>query len=515
MGGAKNCPETPRQKMIGMMYLVLTAMLALNVSADILNGFSMVDNSLLNSIRNANIRNEGLHDDMQYLYEQNPQKVGEGLEKSKRVKEESDKMFNLLQEFKTGIIRLADGKEADTAGIIIVKKDNLDVAGQYAELSTTGARGQQLKDAIKNYRIFVEEMFDNDSNKVQIYESMFNTDPSENSHGEVVDWVNATFESMPAVAVITMLSKYQSDVRATEAELINYFKSKTDAGDFRVNKITAKLIPVSKHVIQGGRYHAEIALMAVDTTKVPEYYLNGNKLDTCIVDFACGSIGTFPIKGQLELTDQYGEKQVFPFEDEYSVGAPSATIANVDMNVVYRGYKNKMEISVPGISSDKLRVSAQGGTIVKEGQYYICTPSAASEIVLTVSAEVEGRVQSMGSSKFRVKTLPNPTAFLSINGESWLPGKSKVTRNQIVEGTMIAEYEDGMLNANFKVTGFILSISDGKGGFNSSPSNGNKFTDDQQRRLRNLKPGTKVLIENVKFTGPKSGTLAFPPITLP
>ena len=130
MGGAKNCPETPRQKMIGMMYLVLTAMLALNVSADILNGFSMVDNSLLNSIRNANIRNEGLHDDMQYLYEQNPQKVGEWLEKSKRVKEESDKMFNLLQEFKTGIIRLADGKEADTAGIVIVKKDNLDVAGQ-------------------------------------------------------------------------------------------------------------------------------------------------------------------------------------------------------------------------------------------------------------------------------------------------------------------------------------------------------------------------------------------------
>ena len=320
------------------------------------------------------------------------------------------------------------------------------------------------------------------------------------------------FGNSVVVPLFHAVAEFISPLLMEEIENENH---NTDAGDFRVNKITAKLIPVSKHVIQGGRYHAEIALMAVDTTKVPEYYLNGNKLDTCIVDFACGSIGTFPIKGQLELTDQYGEKQVFPFEDEYSVGAPSATIANVDMNVVYRGYKNKMEISVPGISSDKLRVSAQGGTIVKEGQYYICTPSAASEIILTVSADVEGRVQSMGSSKFRVKTLPNPTAFLQINGESWLPGKSKVTRNQIVEGTMIAEYEDGMLNANFKVTGFILSISDGKGGFNSSPSNGNKFTDDQQRRLRNLKPGTKVLIENVKFTGPKSGTLAFPPITLP
>lgn len=515
MGGATNCPETPRQKMIGMMYLVLTAMLALNVSADILNGFAMVDDGLINTINNTEIRNRTLYDDMQYLYEQNPQKVGEWLEKSKLVQAKSDSMYNLLQEFKVGIIKLADGSKADPTGRVIEKKDNLDVAGQYAGLNTGLANGTRLKNAIINYRTFVEDMFDRDSVRIKIYETTFNTSPKLNSHGEEVDWINATFESMPAVAVITMLSKYQSDVRSAESQLISYFKQQQDAGDFRVNKIMARVIPESKHVIQGGSFQAEIALMAVDTTKVPTYYLGDTQLENSFIDIRCTSTGTFPIRGRLEVVDQYGEKQIYPFEDEYTVGAPNATIANVDMNVVYRGYENKMAISVPGISSEKLRVSAEGASINKSGNLYICKPTAQSKITINVMADVDGKLQSMGKTEFRVRTLPSPTAFLSINGEPWQPGGSKVKRQDMINGVMIAQYEDGMLNANFTVTGFVLSISDGKGGFNSSQSDGNKFSADQRKRLQNLKPGTKVLIENVKYTGAKSGTLAFPPITLP
>ena len=145
MSGAKNCPETPRQKMIGMMYLVLTAMLALNVSADILNGFDMVNNSLKNSIDNSKVRNQDLYGDMQSLYDLNPTKVGEWLEKANQVKEESDKLFNILQEFKVGIIALADGKNADPEGNVILKRDNTNVAGEYAEVGTTKQRGNELK----------------------------------------------------------------------------------------------------------------------------------------------------------------------------------------------------------------------------------------------------------------------------------------------------------------------------------------------------------------------------------
>ncbi|MBR5823268.1 MAG: gliding motility protein GldM [Paludibacteraceae bacterium] len=524
MGGAKNCPETPRQKMIGMMYLVLTAMLALNVSADILNGFDMVNNSLKNSIDNSKVRNQGLYGDMQSLYDLNPTKVGEWLEKANKVKEESDKLFNILQEFKVGIIALADGSAADPEGNVIQKRDNTNVAGEYAEVGTTKHRGNELKQAIDNYRIFVEEMFGNDSLHTQIYNAMFNTDPVKKKVDEpAVEWVDNTFAHMPAVAVVTMLSKYQSDVRNTEAELIQYFIQQQDAGDFRVNKIQARLIPDSKNVMQGGRYHAEIALMAVDTTKAPIYYLGNNQLESEIIDIPCNQIGTFPIKGRLEMIDQYGATQTYEFEDQYMVSAPAATVANVDMNVVYRGYDNKMEISVPGLADSQLRVSANGATMTKSGNQYICKPTAKDKITILVSADIDGKVRTIGQKEFRVRPVPSPSAFLKLpNGERWSPTMEtagRLKRQDLLDATIIAEYEDGMLNADFVVTEFTIKIPRGAG-FDPIKVSGGKFSDRQIERLKNLKPKQEFLIEQIKYEmkgakTAKSGTLTMGSVPMP
>ena len=524
MSGAKNCPETPRQKMIGMMYLVLTAMLALNVSADILNGFDLVNNSLKNSIDNSKVRNQGLYGDMQSLYDLNPTKVGEWLEKANKVKEESDKLFNILQEFKVGIIALADGSAADPEGNIIQKRDNTNVAGEYAEVGTTKHRGNELKQAIDNYRIFVEEMFGNDSLHTQIYNAMFNTDPVKKKVDEpAVEWVDNTFAHMPAVAVVTMLSKYQSDVRNTEAELIQYFIQQQDAGDFRVNKIQARLIPDSKNVMQGGRYHAEIALMAVDTTKAPIYYLGNNQLESEIIDIPCNQIGTFPIKGRLEMIDQYGATQTYEFEDQYMVSAPAATVANVDMNVVYRGYDNKMEISVPGLADSQLRVSANGATMTKSGNQYICKPTAKDKITILVSADIDGKVRTIGQKEFRVRPVPSPSAFLKLpNGERWSPTMEtagRLKRQDLLDATIIAEYEDGMLNADFVVTEFTIKIPRGAG-FDPIKVSGGKFSDRQIERLKNLKPKQEFLIEQIKYEmkgakTAKSGTLTMGSVPMP
>ena len=518
MSGAKNCPETPRQKMIGMMYLVLTAMLALNVSADILNGFDMVNNSLSTAIENSKTRNNNLYGDMQALYDLNPTKVGEWLEKANKVKEESDKMFNLLQEFKIGIIALADGKNADPEGNVILKRDDTNVSGEYAEVGTTKKRGNELKTAINNYRIFVEDMFGNDSLRSRIYDAMYNTDPIKKNPDEpAVEWVDNTFAHMPAVAVVTMLSKYQTDVRNTEAELLQYFIQQQDAGDFRVNKIQARLIPDSKNVMQGGRYRAEIALMAVDTTKVPTYFIGDNQLDSCIVDIPCTQIGTFPIKGRLEMIDQYGATQTYEFEDQYMVSAPTATVANVDMNVVYKGYDNKMEISVPGIADSQLRVSATGASISKSGNFYICKPTADREIVISVSADVDGKIQTVGQKKYRVRPVPSPTAFLRLeNNELFNPDLEgvKLRRRDLYSATVVAEYADGMLNANFNVQQFTLYIQQGAGWDNLTVK-GNKLTDKEIDRLKKLKAGQKFYFGDIRYTGPKSGKLSMGMIDMP
>ena len=518
MSGAKNCPETPRQKMIGMMYLVLTAMLALNVSADILNGFDLVNNSLSNSIENSATRNHRLYVDMQALYDLNPTKVGEWLEKANKVKEESDKMFNLLQEFKKGIIALADGKNADPEGNIILKRDDTNVSGEYAEVGTTKKRGNDLKNAIDNYRLFVEDMFENDSLRVQIYDAMFNTEAVKKKPDEpAVSWVENTFAHMPAVAVITMLSKYQSDVRNTEAELIQYFIQQQDAGDFRVNKIQARLIPDSKNVMQGGKYRAEIALMAVDTTKVPTYYIGDRQLESAIVEIPCGQIGTFPISGRLEMIDQYGAVQSYEFEDQYMVSAPVATVANVDMNVVYKGYDNRMEISVPGVAASQLRVSATGASMTKSGNQYICKPTADREITISVSAEIDGKVQTVGQKKYRVRPVPSPTAFLRLsNNELYNPDLEgvKLKRRDLYSSTVVAEYADGMLNANFTVKQFTLYIQQGAGWDNLTVK-GNKLTDKEIDRLKKLKAGQKFYFGDIQYTGPKNGKLSMGMIDMP
>ena len=124
--------------MIGMMYLVLTAMLALNVSSEVLQGFSLVDKSLQSSIQSANVRMDALLGDFQSLYDLNPTKVKEWLDKAHVVEQQSDSLFDYIQNFKYQMIRLADGKDADPKALEIEAKDNLDVAGHYALVEGNG-----------------------------------------------------------------------------------------------------------------------------------------------------------------------------------------------------------------------------------------------------------------------------------------------------------------------------------------------------------------------------------------
>ena len=149
MSGAANCPETPRQKMIGMMYLVLTAMLALNVSADILNGFTLVNKSISQSIVATEDRNRMVYSELETMKQLNPTKVGHWLDEALMVKTAADSIFNYLQGFKEDIVKLADGKDADVDNI--QAKDNLDVGAQYAILNGHGATLEEYMDGFREF----------------------------------------------------------------------------------------------------------------------------------------------------------------------------------------------------------------------------------------------------------------------------------------------------------------------------------------------------------------------------
>lgn len=505
MGGAKNCPETPRQKMIGMMYLVLTAMLALNVSTDILNGFKLVDDSLHKTIEASQIRNANQYDNFEYMYQQNPVKMQDEWEHAQVLREKSDSLFNYIQNFKYQIAVLADGaKKADPEARQITGNSNLDVTGQYAlvqfDPETGKTNGETLKDKIIDYRLFLESVA-RDSTLLTTIEQTFATPMGHTHDGDEISWENSVFEGMPVGASVTILTKLQNDIRNTESEMIQYLKGQSDASDFRVNSLQALVVPVSNYVMKGGRYRAQIVLSAVDSTKKPVYYVGSNQLgEDGIYEVGCGSTGAFKYSGELRLPRRDGSEIRLPFESAYSVGEPSVTISNTDLNIMYRDYANKFAISVPGISNDKIKVNVTGASCSQQGKFWVIKPGAQSkQVTITVQANLNDKWTPMGEQVYRVKELPKPGAYFKSGSAEYAEGA--IPRNSLLrqDATVIASYgPEGLLNLNFTITSFTLQTPSG-----SSQSKGDHFTRQQLDQLGKLKQGSVVNIIDIHAKGPE------------
>ena len=284
---ATNCPETPRQKMISMMYLVLTAMLALNVSTEVLNGFTLVQRSLSQNIASSDMQNNVMYQQFQDLNSQNPAKVGEWLNKAKYVREKTDSLYNVIEQLKVDIVKKADGPEGDVNDI--KARDNLNIGGEVALLTN---RAKKLKKSINRYADEMSKLVAKDTSKVRTIKENFKTTGIKAANGDPVSWENAIFETMPIAASITLLTKIQSDLKNTEAGVTSYLKNQVDASDFRVNKIEGLVISQTGYVTRGGKYSAKIVLAAMDSTKKPTITVNGRQLTGNAYDVQCGSVGT-------------------------------------------------------------------------------------------------------------------------------------------------------------------------------------------------------------------------------
>jgi len=480
--------------MIGMMYLVLTAMLALNVSSDILNGFTLVDNSLHTSIESAEQRNSALYNDFNDLYKKNPTKVGEWLTKANNIKKESGDLYSYIENFKVQVIKIADKEEADPKARKIKSRDNLDAASIYA---MSGGNGKILKSKINDFKSKIFEAYEGNPNKQKLYSEIFSTkDVINEKTNEKQPWELSMFELMPVSAVITILTKYQNDIRAAEAELVQYLKSQTDASDFRVNKIEALVIPESRFVFTGDKYKARIVLSAVDSTITPEYYIGGSRIAKGLYETSASSIGLKNYAGEIRMQGNDGNTRSYKFKSEYMVSQPSATISNSDLNVVYRGIVNNFSVSVPGIAPENILLNVAGGKYVQKGpgRYEISTMSEG-ELTVSVSAKIDKAVKAMGSGKFRIKRLPKPTAFLADKS-----GNQKqngvMSPDELKECVLVASYgKDELVKANFQIISFTM-LADGY------PVKNISGTQIDANFISRLTKGKTLIISNIVARGP-------------
>ena len=258
----KKRPVSPRQKMINLMYVVLMAMLALNVSNEVLNGFSIVEESLKRTTMNATKENQAIYDDFAEQMKKNPQKVQQWFDKSQQVKEMSNKLYKLAEELKVAIAIEADGKDGDPRNLR--NKEDLEAANQVM-LSPSRGRGKELFNAINNYRAKMLDMV-NDYHQKQMIASNLTTEIPKSEQTLGKNWQEYLFESMPAAAAITLLSKLQNDVRYAEGEVLHTLVSNIDVKDIRVNALNAFVIPNSQTIVRGDKFSAHI-VMAADSTR--------------------------------------------------------------------------------------------------------------------------------------------------------------------------------------------------------------------------------------------------------
>ncbi len=528
---AANCPETPRQKMISMMYLVLTAMLALNVSIEILSGYSLVDGSLRKSIAISDARNVALKNQFEDLAAKNKAKTAEWKVKAEDVVTKSDSLYNFINDIKREIIVLIDGKEAPGLATLDISdggRGDLNITGQVGmtNQNSFGFKvGERLKKSLKDHVDFLSTIVTDSAKKTTIEQTFATEGRYSEEAKRTIDWEEGVFDNMPAVATLTLLTKIQNDIRNTEAEIIQYLISQIDAGDFRVNKIDAMAIANSNYVIRGGKYHAEIILAATDSTQTLDIEIGGVKLEKdaegkYIYEAAASAVGKKEFKGTITMTKPDETTVTYPFDASYMVAEPSATISADMMNVFYAGIDNPVSVSVPGVAASDVEISISNATQVRTAKGWNVRPTKVGvESVVTVYALFDGKKTNVGSRPFRVKPLPPPLAKIEHKNAQGNTEKFKggtIAKNLLITATrVIAELDDADLDVKYQVLSFQLNYTDSMGNtlIENQPSGG-EITPKQMSVFKGLNKGKTVYITNVMSKGQDGITRRLPALDI-
>ena len=524
--------ETPRQKMIGMMYLVLLALLALNVSRDVLEAFVLVDESLTTTTENFYRKNDIYYQEFDRAAAENPVKAGPWKAKADEVKRKSDELHKYIQELKFEIIRKAEGEETPAivdnqiVGAEIQAKDDLSIPAEIMIGANKDGKANDLRNAIEEYKNYLLSLVDEKGTDTrEAISTGLNTDDPPPKEGEILRWQDEHFEHLPLIAVITLMSKMQSDVRNAESDAIRHLYSQIEAGSFNFNLVESVVIPNSNHIVRGTEYKANIFMAAFDTTQEPTVYIG--EYDSTISDD-----GTIEYRMKGELGRDYnsvpivGGKGIYsvtpsttgwkkwggiislkrldggvtskPFKAEYQVAEPSLVVSATKMNVFYLGVPNPVEISVPGVPADRIVASTNNGRISPSGGAYVVNPTKEGTSQISVSVREDGGVRSRGSKTFRVRKVPNPDATLAGFRSGASLSKSQILAELGPKAKMPDWFE---FDLEFTVTAFSLATYI-QGFYQEIATTSGTFSSAQRDVLRNLNPGAKLYLNDVTAVGP-------------
>lgn len=544
MSGGK---QTPRQKMIGMMYLVLTALLALNISKEIINAFITIDKGLVTTNKNFATKNELTYKAFEKAKQNDEKKVAPIYKKAMEAKKKADEMCKFITEIRGEMVAHSVGgdmtaKQGDTMHLeYLDKPDDYDTPTHFMIGEDPANVTGKAKDLEAKLKTYFDEMTklvpekEQAAFKERIKPSIPAPVYSQENEKEI-NWAWYNFYHAPIVASIAQLDRIVNDVKNAEGDVINSLFTSISAADFKFDALSAKVIAPTSYVFTGDQYTADVLVVASSTTQNPTiilgdfdsikqpdgtYKLKSGAMDSTTIKVEggvgkyivqAGSVGLQQWSGLIRMKKPDGSgSDYYPFKGEYMVAAPSAAVFLEKMNVFYIGVDNPITISAGGVAPSDLQPSLTGGSLRSSGKpgSYIVNVTGGTEATLNVNAKTSGGNKSMGSFKFRVKRVPDPVAYV---GNLKADGMMKKAELQGQSG-VFAKMENFDFDLKFTVVSFVMSMSI-NGVFVDKKSNGPAITPDMKQMLAGAKPGNKVFFEQVTVKGPDGSLRKIPGVNI-
>lgn len=541
MAGAK---ETPRQKMIGMMYLVLTALLALNVSVNILDAFANLNDGM--EISNVSISKKiaEYYSEFKEACDKKGESAAEYWEKAEKVREMTDEIINYIEkDLKMPLVCRTES---------ITEEEFLDAKREDALMrSNSVLTGRRLSYLLDLKNVAAKDKYDEPTNffinekkayelgnKLDVYRngiiemlSGYYPDYAEKNKALNIhsvkyedaddleqDWENHNFYHMILAADVANLNRIINEIQSFEYDVIDDIWDRIGASDYKFNSLQARVIAKSTYVLQGSNYEAEVFVAANDTTRQFDVkYVHGISSVTNVSDDKmkqAQSIGgvvklSFPAVGNgiqnycgyINMQDpETGESVKYPFNASYTVAPPSVTIAPTQMMILYQGLKNPISVSSPGLAANQIEVSTSVGTIEKtsDGNYLVSVPSGQKCAVISAYANVDGKRTMLGSYEFKIKRVPNPQATIASTVGGKIDKSTLLAAGGIIPDmgdfefgdyhfTIVSYQCNTIVNGDYKPSGTI---------------NSGQFKGEVLNIINKAKRGDKLMFENIQAKGP-------------
>jgi gliding motility-associated protein GldM len=506
--------------MINLMYLVLTAMLALNVSSEILHAFKVINNS----INNSNTSIDGKNAELLAQFAANEELPGQKErvkpfnDKAKRVHAASDKMNQYLEAWKERIIQRAGGYNAEKE---IKNESNID-ASTFLLVEQKG--GDTIKRMLSElYTEFLNEI--DDPNVRQHLEPQLPikiVEMEKTESNPKGDWKMGMFHNLPTLAAVTMFSKMQNDVRNSEAMIIEQLFKDADAKQIKIDAIQAIAMPGASYVMAGEKVNATILLAAYNTTINPKVTPSSGVITktedgVAVWETTASGVGLQTVRGTLSY-DLGGQNIQKDWKFEYMVGSKGGSIQLDKMNVFYIGVPNPVTISAAGYSIEDVRLTVPDAEVTpvpsrSKGSYDVTVTKPGEVIASIIAKKRAGGEDKVIETKVRVKVIPDPVATCGGKFDGLMG--SNVFKAQL---GILADLKQFDFDVKFQIVSFSYMIK-----FRGSPDLVGPFTfqgplfssnaDANAARAR-MKPGDKIWIEEIKAVGPDKRVRSLNPISL-